>query len=66
MPHAEALGCADELGRCQIIMHFGSSADRQITVYRDSGGDLAAVTQWIHAATLSPSRPSPVAAEAPG
>jgi len=66
MPHAEALGCADELGRCQIIMQFGSSADCQIRAYRDSGGDLGAVTQWIEAATLSQSPPSSVLAQATG
>ncbi len=53
MPDAEALGCVDELARCQIIMQLGSSADFQIQAYRDAGGDLAAVTRWIEAATLS-------------
>ena len=53
MPDDEALGCVDELARCQIIMQLGSSADFQIRAYRDAEGGFAAVTRWIEAATLS-------------
>ncbi|WP_407159945.1 carboxylate-amine ligase [Bradyrhizobium sp. STM 3557] len=63
-PHAEELGCIDELARCQTIMHFGSSADRQLEAYRQSHGQLAAVTQWIEAASLSKASPAPVLAGA--
>lgn len=66
MPHAEALGCVDELGRCEIIMRLGSSADRQIQVYRESGRQLSAVTQWIQAATMAQPSPAPAFAAAAG
>lgn len=51
-PHAEALGCMDEVMRCQDIMRFGTSADRQLEVFSKSQGDLAEVKKWIAAATL--------------
>lgn len=56
-PHAEALGCLAEVEHCRIIMQFGSSADYQLQAYRESGGQLSAVTRWIEAATVSRAEP---------
>jgi glutamate---cysteine ligase / carboxylate-amine ligase len=44
---AEALGCADEVRHCRTIIERGSSADCQLGAWRDSGGDIAAVSRWI-------------------
>ena len=44
---AEALGCADEVRHCRTIIERGSSADFQLGAWRDSGGDIAAVSRWI-------------------
>lgn len=58
MPHAEALGCAAELGRCRAIVDVGTSADAQLAVYekhqRKEGCEqaLTAVTDWLATATL--------------
>ena len=58
MPHAEALGCASELGRCRSIVGAGTTADAQLAVYekheRKEGCELAltAVTDWLATATL--------------
>ena len=58
MPHAEALGCAAELGRCRAIVGAGTSADAQLAVYekheRKEGDAMAltAVTDWLATATL--------------
>jgi carboxylate-amine ligase len=46
-PDAEALGCADEVRHCRTIIERGSSADFQLGAWRDSGGDIAAVSRWI-------------------
>ncbi|NPU66536.1 MULTISPECIES: carboxylate-amine ligase [Bradyrhizobium] len=56
-PHAETLGCLAEVERCRTIMQFGSSADYQLQAYRESGGQLTAVTRWIEAATVSRAEP---------
>jgi carboxylate-amine ligase len=58
MPHAEALGCAAQVGRCRAIVGAGTSADAQLAVYekheRKEGCELAltAVTDWLATATL--------------
>ncbi len=52
LPHAEDLGCAKEVEGCREILERGSSADAQLRAYRDSGGDLRAVTRWIARQTL--------------
>ncbi|HEY7664857.1 MAG TPA: carboxylate-amine ligase [Xanthobacteraceae bacterium] len=55
---AAALGCTQEVNRCRAIAGTGTSADVQLAVFdaqRNSAGDaaaLAAVTEWIAAATL--------------
>jgi len=46
-PDAEALGCADEVRHCATIVERGSSADFQLGAWRDSGGDITAVSRWI-------------------
>jgi carboxylate-amine ligase len=66
MPDAEALGCAAELDRCQLIMQFGSSADSQIRIYRESGGRFEQVTKWILETTLAQSTPTAESAPAAG
>jgi carboxylate-amine ligase len=58
MPHAEALQCAQHVGRCRTIVGAGTSADAQLAVYavheKNEGGVLAlnAVTDWLATATL--------------
>jgi len=55
---AEALGCQNELRRCQAIAAAGTSADAQLAVYEAHRKDhsreqaLRAVTDWIAGATL--------------
>jgi glutamate---cysteine ligase / carboxylate-amine ligase len=55
---AAALGCADELRRCQAIAAGGTSADAQLAVFEahlkdhSHGEALRAVTDWIAKATL--------------
>lgn len=48
---ADALGCAEEVGHCRIIVARGSSAEFQLRAWRDSGEDVSAVSRWIAAAT---------------
>lgn len=54
----DALGCRDEIRRCQAIAAGGTSADAQLAVYdahrKDTGREqaLRAVTEWIAKATL--------------
>jgi carboxylate-amine ligase len=55
---AAALGCADDLRRCQAIAAAGTSADAQLAVFEAHLKDhsrqdsLRAVTDWIAKATL--------------
>jgi carboxylate-amine ligase len=55
---ADALGCAEELRRCQTIASVGTSADAQLAVFEAHLKDcprqdaLHAVTDWIAKATL--------------
>jgi glutamate---cysteine ligase / carboxylate-amine ligase len=56
---AEALGCLAEVVRCRAIVADGTSADAQLTVYRqarDKGAEreeaLAAVSEWLTETTL--------------
>jgi hypothetical protein len=56
---AAALGCLDEILRCRAIVADGTSADAQLTVYRqarDKGAEreeaLAAVSEWLAETTL--------------
>jgi glutamate---cysteine ligase / carboxylate-amine ligase len=56
---AAALGCLDEIVHCRAIVAGGTSADAQLTVYRqarDKGADreeaLAAVSEWLAETTL--------------
>jgi glutamate---cysteine ligase / carboxylate-amine ligase len=46
-PHAEALGCSKEVERCRDIMRFGTSADQQLKIFRESNGDFGEVMKWI-------------------
>jgi glutamate---cysteine ligase / carboxylate-amine ligase len=52
-PDAEALGCLLEVERCREILDRGSSADAQLSAYRQSGNDLNAVTRWIAEETFA-------------
>jgi hypothetical protein len=56
---AAALGCLDEILRCRAIVADGTSADAQLTVYRqarEKGAEreeaLAAVSEWLAETTL--------------
>jgi len=56
---AAALCCLDEVVRCRTIVAEGTSADAQLTVYRQArdrgaerGEALAAVSKWLAEATL--------------
>jgi carboxylate-amine ligase len=55
---ADALGCTEEIRRCQAIASAGTSADAQLAIYeahrKDHSRDAAlrAVTDWIAKATL--------------
>lgn len=48
---AERLDCLDEIGHCSTIVARGSSADRQMEIYREAG--LPAVIDWIIAETTA-------------
>jgi glutamate---cysteine ligase / carboxylate-amine ligase len=48
---AAALGCLQEVERCQLICDKGSSADQQLRVFHESDGDVVAVKKWIASAT---------------
>jgi carboxylate-amine ligase len=50
---AAALNCAAEIEHCRTIVERGSSAEFQLRAYRESGDDIAAVSQWIATSTLS-------------
>jgi carboxylate-amine ligase len=58
LPDAEALGCADEVLRCRAIINGGTSADIQLAIFEAQAKEngptqaLAAVTDWLAAATL--------------
>ncbi len=41
MPHADILGCSDEVRSIENIMASGTSAERQLTVYHDALGEGA-------------------------
>jgi carboxylate-amine ligase len=70
-PDAEALGCETQVLRCRDILREGTSADRQLSLYRSllpSRGHrdaLAAVSRWINAATLRTDRPGAAARGGP-
>jgi carboxylate-amine ligase len=58
-PHAEALGCREEVEHCRVIVGRGTSADTQLAIFEqsreeteDPGEALNAVTNWIAMATL--------------
>ncbi|MBS0397412.1 MAG: carboxylate--amine ligase, partial [Proteobacteria bacterium] len=58
-PHAEALGCRAELDGVERIVETGTSADRQLAIYRDastrgysSPNALGQVKAWIQSQTL--------------
>lgn len=50
-PYAEHLGCWEEAKRARRIVKEGTSADKQLRVYEESGGDLKAVVDWLIAET---------------
>ncbi|WP_439363406.1 carboxylate-amine ligase [Bradyrhizobium sp. DASA03005] len=50
---AAALNCPAEIEHCRTIVERGSSAEFQLRAYRESGDDIAAVSQWIATSTLS-------------
>jgi carboxylate-amine ligase len=58
LPDAEALDCAAELLRCREIVSGGTSADMQLAIFEAQSKSyghaqaLAAVTDWLAAATL--------------
>ena len=58
LPDAEALGCVPEVLRCRAIANGGTSADAQLAVFdaetksAGRGAALAAVSDWLAAATL--------------
>ena len=55
---SEALGCVTEVLRCRAIANGGTSADAQLAVFdaetksAGRGAALAAVSDWLAAATL--------------
>jgi glutamate---cysteine ligase / carboxylate-amine ligase len=55
---AAALGCSNEIERCRSIVSGGTSADGQLSLYRErkhEGNEIAlkAVAQWIAQQTLA-------------
>jgi carboxylate-amine ligase len=50
-PYAEQLGCWEEAKHARRIVKEGTSADHQLRVYDESGGDLNAVVDWLVQAT---------------
>ncbi len=58
MPDAEELGCSSHAGRCRTIVGGGTSADAQLTIFRQHEKSesreraLEAVNDWLAAATL--------------
>ena len=58
-PYAEQLGCWEEAKYARRIVKEGTSADHQLRVYDESGGDLCAVVDWLIHET-KPSRTEPV------
>ncbi len=55
---AAVLGCEEEVAACRNILLRGSSADGQLRVFEQSGGDLRAVTRWIAEETIAEVGPS--------
>ena len=63
-PHAEALGCIDEVEHTRAIARRGSSADQQLAVYREAlenGADehaaQVAVVDWLIEQSKAPTSP---------
>ncbi|MBB6051554.1 carboxylate-amine ligase [Armatimonas rosea] len=50
----DELGCRRELGYVQRILERGTGADRQLRVFKESGGDLKAVVDYMVAETQLP------------
>src|SRR4051812_639547 len=48
---ASVLGCLSEVESCSLILQRGSSADYQTRAFRNAGGDISAVNEWIVSAT---------------
>lgn len=48
----DELGCREEINYVHTILEQGTSADRQLRVYRESGGDLRAVVQMLMRETV--------------
>src|SRR5207249_4124143 len=48
---ARALGTQNEVRQIERILQEGTSADRQVQVYKDSGNDPKAVVDWLIAET---------------
>jgi glutamate---cysteine ligase / carboxylate-amine ligase len=48
----DELGCREELAYVHTMLENGSSADRQLRVYRESGGDLQAVVDLLMKETV--------------
>ncbi len=46
-PYAEHLGSWEEVKRARRIVREGTSADHQLRVYEETGGDLKAVVDWL-------------------
>jgi carboxylate-amine ligase len=50
-PYAEQLGSWEAVKHARRIVKEGTSADHQLRVYDESGGDLKAVVDWLAEAT---------------
>lgn len=57
-PYAEHLGCWDEVKHARRILKEGTSADKQLRIYEESGGDLHAVVDWLVVETKRGTAPS--------
>ena len=51
----DEVGCRRELDYVQKMLERGTGADRQLRVFKESGGDLKAVVDYMVAETLLPS-----------
>ena len=67
---AEILGTQHELDGVFNILDEGTSAERQLEVYKESGGDVRAVVDWLIEETMKgivePSREEEGEADKPG
>lgn len=50
---AATLGCLEEVEHCRFILDNGSSADQQLRIFHEAGGNVTAVKQWIASTTAA-------------